>query len=78
MEFLRVNLWIEKWFDIDFSEYTVSHGGYKHLPLQKKIDMINKIHGFNEITVCEDEDEAYQYWKNNFNPNENDCCNLRR
>lgn len=21
--------------------------------------------------------EAYEYWKNNFNPNLNDCCNLR-
>lgn len=30
------------------------------------------------ITVCEDEDEAYDYWKTNFNPNKDDCCDLRR
>ena len=36
IEFLRVNSWIEKWFDLDYSEYTVKHGGYKHLPLEKK------------------------------------------
>lgn len=33
VEFLRVNSWIEKWFDIDYIEYTVKQGGYKHLPL---------------------------------------------
>ena len=60
VEFLRVNTWIRKWFDIDYSEY------------------ISKIKGFKEITVCEDETEAYEYWKNNFNPNPKDCCNLRR
>lgn len=57
--------------------HTVSAGGYKHLPLDKKIELINKIVGFKQISVCEDEDEAYQYWKYNFNPNEHDCCNLR-
>lgn len=77
VEFLRTNTWIKRWFDIDYSEYTVKHGGYNHLPLEKKIEYISKIQNFKEITVCEDEDEAYQYWKENFNPNPNDCCNLR-
>lgn len=77
VEFLRANSWIKKWFDIDYSEYTVKHGGYQHLPLEKKIEYISRIQNFKEITVCEDEDEAYQYWKDNFNPNPNDCCNLR-
>ena len=31
-----------------------------------------------EISVCEDEDKAYEYWKDNYNPNKEDCCNLRR
>lgn len=78
IEFLRVNSWIEKWFDIDYSEYTVKQGSYKHLPLEKKKEYIKLLTGFKEYTVCEDEDEAYEYWKYNFNHNSNDCCNLRR
>ena len=78
IEFLRVNTWIEKWFDIDYSEYTVKQGGYKHLPLEKKKEYIKKITGFKEMTVCEDESEAYEYWKEHFNHNKDDCCNLRR
>ena len=77
VEFLRVNSWIRKWFDIDYSEYHVYQSGYYHLPLQKKIEYIKQIKGFNQITVCEDEASAYQYWRNNFNPNKDDCCNLR-
>lgn len=78
VEFLRVNTWIRKWFDIDYSEYTVKQSGYRHLPLKKKIEYISKLTEFKEITVCEDEDNAYNYWKNNFNHNPNDCCNLRK
>lgn len=77
VEFLRVNNWIEKWFDIDFSDYTVKQSGYKHLPLEKKKELISHIKGFDRITVCEDETEAYEYWKNNFNPNPEDCCDLK-
>lgn len=77
VEFLRVNTWIKKWFDIDFTPYTVSHGGYHHLPLETKKKLIANIKGFKEISVCEDEDTAYRYWTDNFNPNPTDCCNLR-
>lgn len=78
VEFLRVNTWIEKWFDIDYSNYIIKQSGYRHLPLELKKELISKITGFKEISVCEDESRAYTYWKNNFNPNKNDCCNLRR
>ncbi len=78
IEFLRVNAWIKKWFDIDYSEYTVSQSGYWHLPLKKKLYYIEKLTGFKEMTVCEDETEAYEYWKHHFNHNPDDCCNLRR
>ena len=79
VEFLRVNSWIQKWFDIDYSEYTLKHAGYRHLPLEKKIGYIRPLQDiFEELTVCEDEDKAYQYWHDNVNPNPNDCCNLRR
>ena len=78
IEFLRVNSWIEKWFDIDYSEYTVRQNSYKHLPLEKKKEYISLLTGFKEMTVCEDEDTAYEYWKNHFNHNPDDCCNLRK
>lgn len=77
IEFLRVNSWIRKWFDIDYSEYTVHQGGYDHLPLERKLEYISKITGFKEMTVCEDEDRAYAYWRDHFNHNPADCCNLR-
>lgn len=78
VEFLRVNTWIKKWFDIDYSEYTLKQSGYQHLELSKKIEIIKNITGFKEMTVCEDETIAYEYWKNNFNFNKEDCCNLRK
>ena len=76
VEFLRVNTWIKKWFDIDFSKYTLKHGGYNHMPLELKKEYISKIYGFKEISVCEDEDSAYKYWKYHFNNDPKDCCNL--
>lgn len=78
IEFLRVNTWIRRWFDIDYSNYTVKQSGYSHLPLENKKELISKISGFKEMTVCEDESVAWDYWKENFNNNKNDCCNLRR
>ena len=77
VEFLRVNHWIKTWFDIDYSEYTLKQNGYEHLPLERKIALLNRIK-FKEITVCEDVDEHYKYWKGHVNHNPNDCCNLRR
>ena len=76
VEFLRVNHWIKKWFNIDYKDYTLNEGGYLHLPLEKKIQLISKITK-PEITVCEDVDEHYKYWKEHFNHNSEDCCNLR-
>lgn len=77
VEFLRVNTWIKRWFNIDYSDYTVKQSGYEHLPLEKKKELIKGITGFKEVSVCEDESEAYWYWHDNFNPNPDDCCNLR-
>jgi len=77
VEFLRVNSWIEKWFKIDYSKYTVSQSGYHHLPLKEKQRIIQQIK-IPSITVCEDVTEHYEYWKEHFNPNKEDCCNLRR
>lgn len=75
VEFLRVNHWIKKWFNIDFSDYTLKEGGYNHLPLEKKKEILAKVH-IPSISVCEDVKDHYDYWTNNFNPNKEDCCNL--
>ena len=77
VEFLRANQWIQQWFPIDYSKYTVSQSGYKHLPLYEKQRIISRIK-IPEITVCEDVTEHYEYWRQHFNPNPDDCCNLRR
>lgn len=78
IEFLRVNPWIQKWFEIDYSKYTVSQSGYRHLPLSEKLEIIERIRpAFQEISICEDVTEHYEYWKEHINPNKADCCNLR-
>ena len=78
VEFLRCNGFIRKTFPIDYTEYTVKQSGYWHLPLEKKKEYLKNITGFREVTVCEDELEAYEYWRDHFNPNREDCCNLRK
>lgn len=77
VEFLRVNHWIKQWFNTDYSKFIIKQSGYEHLPLEEKIRIINQIK-IPEISVCEDENNAYEYWKNNFNPDKEDCCNLRK
>lgn len=78
VEFLRVNHWIKKWLPLDYSEYTVKQSGYQHLPLSRKIEYLSKVTGFDEVSVCEDENQAYEYFKECVNFNKDDCCNLRR
>ena len=75
VEFLRVNHWIKRWFDIDYTPYTLKSSGYNHLPLREKINILNKI-SIPIKTVCEDVSEHYEYWMDNVNPNKDDCCNL--
>lgn len=77
VEFLRVNHWIKKWFNIDYSKFTLKEGGYEHLQLEEKKRILDKVK-IPIVSICEDVDEHYNYWTNNFNPNKDDCCNLRR
>jgi DNA repair photolyase len=78
IEFLRVNSWIKKWFPaVDYGRYTLKHSNYWHLPLEEKLRLLEKIR-LPDVTICEDVSEHYEYWKNNFNPNKLDCCNLRQ
>lgn len=76
IEFLRVNSFIQRTFHLDYTNYTHKEGGYYHLPLELKKELIKKITGFEEISVCEDCLEAYNYWKAHVNHNPCDCCNL--
>jgi len=82
VEFLRVNSWIEKWLQgsgVNLAPYSYSEGGYKHLPLEMKKKLLAGIQrGGAEISVCEDVTEHYNYWMEHFNPNKEDCCNLRK
>ena len=75
VEFLRVNTFIKRTFNIDYTKFTHKEGGYYHLPLDEKKQLISKIKT-KEISVCEDCDSAYEYWKNNLNTFPDDCCNL--
>ena len=77
IEFLKVNTWVKKWFDIEYSEYTLKCGGYTHLPLERKIELTNLITGFEQVSVGEYVKEHYDYFRENVNYNKDDCCNLR-
>ena len=78
IEFLKVSPWIQKWFDIDYTPYSLKCGGYLHLPLARKIELVNEITGFKEKTVGEFVPEHHQYFSTHVNANQDDCCNLRR
>lgn len=77
VEFLRCNAFIRKTFPIDYSDFTLRHGNYWHLPLEKKLELLEKI-TINQKSVCDDVPEHYAYFQEHVNFNPNDCCNLRR
>lgn len=76
IEFLKVNHFVKSNFDIDYSEYKLKYGGYQHLELSKKLEMIRNITGFKQLSVGEYVKDHHEYFKNNVNYNKNDCCNL--
>lgn len=83
VEFLRVNSWIRKWLEnlnvgVDLAPYCESHSGYWHMPLAGKRELISKITGFKEVSVCEDVPGHQKWWEEHINHNPEDCCNLRR
>ena len=80
VEFLRINGFIRRWMGelLENSFYSYSFGGYRHLPLYHKWELIQQIGGgYKEISVCEDVPEHWEYWRKNVNANPEDCCNLR-
>lgn len=77
VEFLRVKPKMKEYLDefIEFDNYSLKEGGYRHLPLETKKQQLEKLH-FKEMTVCDDVQEHYDYFKENYNYNKDDCCNL--
>lgn len=79
VEFLRVNGWVRKWAHEDLEPYSLTAGGYAHLPLDAKQPLMDGIVALGkETTVCEDVPDHYEHWRATVNPNPDDCCNLRR
>lgn len=76
VEFLRSDPFIEKWFPIDWLLWSVRESGYKHMSLDVKLSLLAPFTSFKQISVCDDCTEHYNYWKDHFNPNPSDCCNL--
>lgn len=77
VEFLRVKPKMKPLLEdfINFDDYKLKESGYRHLPLATKLNIINKLK-FKEITVCDDVQEHYDYFKLHINHNKDDCCNL--
>lgn len=77
-EFLRVNPTILKRFPVDEKDFPVHESGYFHMSLEKKLEVLSRITGFKQVTVCDDNSEHYEYFRDHFNPDPQDCCNLRK
>lgn len=79
IEFLRVSHWIEAWLSpvVNLSNYSLSFHGYKHLPFEKKREAVKPFEGYHQVTVCDWEEKYLDFWKKEYNPNPDDCCNLR-
>lgn len=77
VEFLRVNTTIARRFGADISDFPVRDAGYLHYSLEHKLEVLSKIKNM-QITVCDDCTEHYDYFRDRFNPNPDDCCNLRK
>ena len=78
IEFLRVNPTIIGRFPVKEEDFPVHEAGYFHMSLEKKLEVLSKITGFKEVTVCDDNSEHYDYFRDHFNPDPHDCCNLRK
>ena len=61
---------------VTFNKYTISEGGYRHLRLSEKLNILKKLR-FKELSVCDNVKEHYNYFKKYLNYNKDDCCNLR-
>lgn len=77
IEFLKVNPHVMRCFDLDYYEYTEKFGGHLNLPLNKKIEYAERFRSFSEHNVGEFVYDHYLWFRDNYNTNPFDCCNLR-
>ena len=77
VEFLRVNATIAKRFGVSTDSFPVRDAGYMHYSLDHKLEVLHRITNM-QVTACDDCTEHYEYFRDHFNPNPNDCCNLRK
>lgn len=76
IEFLKVNHWIRKQFDIDYSDYSLRYGGYDHLQLDKKIELVGRVDGYKQVSVGEYVRPHHEYFNSKVNHYKSDCCNI--
>jgi len=76
IEFLKVNHWVRKNFDYDYSFHTLNYGGHQNIELETKIELLSHIDGFEQCSVGEFVAEHHRYFRDNYNFNKEDCCNL--
>ena len=76
VEYLKVNHWIKKWFNIDYDSYSLKYGGYLHLQLSDKKEQLESIDNFGQLSVGEYVKDHHSYFSENVNYNSDDCCNL--
>ena len=77
IEFLKVNPYVKRCFDLDYHDYTCKYGGHLNLELERKIELAERLTGFDERSVGEYVKDHYLYFRENYNTNKMDCCNLR-
>ena len=78
IEFLRADTRIMRCFpDVDYRKYGLRDGGYWHLFLPDKLRLLGKVKLPN-ITIGDHVPHHHEYFRDNFNPNQHDCCNLYR
>lgn len=77
IEFLKVNPYVRRCFDLDYHDYTHKYGGHLNLELDRKIELAERLTDFDERSVGEYVKEHYLYFRDNYNTNPYDCCNLR-
>lgn len=77
IEFLKVNPYVKRCFDLDYNDYTCKYGGHLNLELPRKIELAERLTDFDDRSVGEYVREHYLYFRENYNTNKYDCCNLR-
>ena len=77
IEFLKVNPFVRRTFAIDYEPYSLEWGGHSHLQLERKVELADRLTEFEERSVGEYVRSHYLHFRDNYNHNPFDCCNLR-